>query len=206
MYNTKTYQQLQTTYAPELKSWEKPYINADEGVDESKSPQAFQCFIKYRDMGVNRSLKKLATQTGIDYGKIKIWSYRYKWNQRITEMVQDSAKRVAPKHQEAITLELENDITQGLLIKQLLNNELGASAEQNFKEMGLEELERYQRVISGLIRDRRNYMDHETNRDKFINKDENDNDTHVSPAFQEFLDVTHDLFNDPKKDDDKEVR
>lgn len=65
--------------------WDKPF-RAD-GLNESNN--AFECFIKYRDMGVHRSLLKLSEMLNIDHQKLLNWSSKYKWNYRIECMLKN---------------------------------------------------------------------------------------------------------------------
>jgi len=68
----------------DLHTWERPF-RAD-GLQE-RNP-AFECFLKYRDMGANRSLMKLAKQENIEYQKMCNWSSNYQWNKRIKLMLE----------------------------------------------------------------------------------------------------------------------
>ena len=67
-----------------IKEWDKPYRS--DGAKESAV--AFETFILYRDMGVNRSLHKVAKQVNKKYEAVRHWSFKYKWTDRINAMNQ----------------------------------------------------------------------------------------------------------------------
>lgn len=68
----------------QLPTWDKPF--RAEGLQERNN--AFQCFLLYRDAGAKRSLRKLSESENIKYQKLCDWSSKYKWNERIEEMIQ----------------------------------------------------------------------------------------------------------------------
>ena len=65
-----------------IKTWETPYRK--DGLKESVG--AFESFLVFRDMGLQRSLKKTAEITGNKYERVRHWSFKYKWSDRINEM------------------------------------------------------------------------------------------------------------------------
>lgn len=65
--------------------WDKPFIA--DGLHESNN--AFESFLKYRDMGAKRSLVTIAKQDGIKYHKLCDWSSKYHWNDRIQSMIEN---------------------------------------------------------------------------------------------------------------------
>jgi len=69
-----------------LPIWDKPFIA--DGLHESNN--AFECFIKYRDMGAKRSLVTIAKEDGIKYQKLCDWSSKYHWNDRIQSMIENA--------------------------------------------------------------------------------------------------------------------
>ena len=71
-----------------MQTWDKPY--RAKGLKESAT--AFECFILYRDMGIQRTLNNVAIKTGIKYDNIRQWSYKYKWTDRINAMNQYKSK------------------------------------------------------------------------------------------------------------------
>ena len=56
--------------------WDKPYRAKGH---QERNP-AFECFLKYRDMGAKRSLVKLSEQEDIKYQKLCDWTISEKYN------------------------------------------------------------------------------------------------------------------------------
>ena len=110
----------------ELQIWDKPYRAKGH---QERNP-AFECFLKYRDMGAKRSLIKLAEQENIKYKKLCDWSSNYHWNERIRAMLeyeneqkkQENA-RIKKKALEMINqrLEAKNELI-GAIFKILQDN------------------------------------------------------------------------------------
>jgi len=83
--------------------WEKPY--RVPGYKESAT--AFETFIIYRDMGVKRTLNAVIEQTGLNPYNVKQWSYKYKWNDRISAMNQYKSKENQRINQEIQKKEID---------------------------------------------------------------------------------------------------
>jgi hypothetical protein len=60
----------------EVQSWES---------QKFETRKAFQAFVIYRDMGINRSYRKVANQLGKSQTLIHRWAKRWEWQKRITD-------------------------------------------------------------------------------------------------------------------------
>lgn len=106
--------------------WDKPY----RAKGKKESTKAFESFIIYRDMGVNRSLHKLAEKTNMAYSAVAVWSSKYKWTDRINAMnqykIQENNKRnqeIQRKEIDRINERLNNrSKLANVLINVLINN------------------------------------------------------------------------------------
>lgn len=67
---------LPRALSPDLDPWER---------QPDESDAAFDAFAKYRDMGRDRSLRKVAQQVGKDFSLMGRWSKRWSWNRRAYE-------------------------------------------------------------------------------------------------------------------------
>ena len=76
-------------------SWEKL---------DSESPKAFQRFCSYRDMGIDRSLRKLANDLQINVSTLAELSKKYSWQTRIIDF--DSYIERASQHSQIAQIRL----------------------------------------------------------------------------------------------------
>ncbi len=96
-------------------SWEKL---------DSESSRAFQRFCSYRDMGIDRSLRKLARDLQINVSTLAELSKKYSWQTRITDFdiyierasqhSQIAQIRIMKRRQTALALRAQKAAAQGL--------------------------------------------------------------------------------------------
>lgn len=122
-----------------LHIWDKPF--RAKGLQE-RNP-AFECFLKYRDMGANRSLVTLSKQENIDYQKLCNWSSNYQWNDRIKAMLnyeneekKKANARIKKKAMDMINerLETKNELIGAIFDILQENVSRYAGTELDFKE------------------------------------------------------------------------
>jgi len=106
--------------------WDKPYRAT--GLKESTT--AFETFIIYRDMGTSRTLHKAAEKVNKKYEAVRLWSFKYKWTDRINAMnkykIQEANKlnkEIQRKEIDRINKRLdEKSKLINVLIQVLINN------------------------------------------------------------------------------------
>ena len=110
--------------------WDKPY----EDNEVTETAEAFEMFIKYRDMP-ERSLKKLEKETKIKYSTLAYWSKTYKWSYRIKKMLEYNATVISNKKVN-IQREALNLLNDRVILKHELINKLYKSFEKEFYKKG----------------------------------------------------------------------
>lgn len=85
------------------KPWEK---------QDNESPQSFEAFSTYRNMGPERSLSKLAKEIGKSAGLMARWSAKYDWQKRIEAW----DRHLDTQTQEELVLERKQTARRHLMI------------------------------------------------------------------------------------------
>lgn len=131
-----------------IQIWDKPYRG--NGVKEST--KAFESFMIYRDMGVHRSLHKLADDLELKYDAVAQWSYKYKWTDRINAMnkykIQQANKinkEIQRKEIDRINKRLDN---KSKLINTLINVLMNNINKYNDTELDIKEFSSMLNLVS----------------------------------------------------------
>ena len=104
-------------------SWERPFIK--KGVRESN--EHFELFLQYKNMGPNRSIRKLyelRKQQGMIKPTLNVlykYSSKYEWNKRIQDMLEWQARKATEKNLEQYLTNYEQGIQRTLNMNNLLN-------------------------------------------------------------------------------------
>ena len=90
---------------------------------ENEKPKPFEAFCRYRDMGIERSIRKVASELGKSDTLVGRWSKDNKWVERVTawDDEQDRIKReIAQKEQAKAIREMRKrhaDLANAILLK-----------------------------------------------------------------------------------------
>lgn len=98
-----------------MNSWEK---------QSNESSQAFEAFVIYRDMGLQRSIRSAAKTLGKSHKLLERWSAKYKWSDRaaafdahmdsITIKANEDARREMSERQAKTGMKMQEAASQAL--------------------------------------------------------------------------------------------
>ena len=88
---------------------------------DGESPQAFQAFAEYRDMGAERSLAKVAQKLGKSKALMDRWSRHWHWGERVNVWDDEMDKLSCVELKKGITEMRKNHIgiAKAMLVKEL---------------------------------------------------------------------------------------
>lgn len=122
---------------------------------EGETDQAWQAFVIYRDLGVERSQRLVASQLGISDALAARWSSQWRWLKRVSDYENDLDRAKRAAELKAVEEMRRRQIKIGMRLQEVAVKELEKYArdvEQDHKQLKPRELSRFLKEGTGLER------------------------------------------------------